>query len=376
MSFDNTVSLILLLARCKPSDEAIEDAVRLIGTGGVDWKAFWTISLRNGVTPLIYKNSTLPGIPDEIRDGLKSAYLHNLREILSASSQLAEVVESFLKEGIDCIPLKGVTTASEVFGDMALYPSVDIDILIRRGDLSRASELLRRMGYEDAYRTDSFYLDHYEDVIFRKGEMKNLELHLRLGNIRYFDIPGDFWWEDALEIGFDGHRFRVLSPEKNLLFLSIHLFGHGYSPLKFIVAIAELLRVYEKSLDWRKLMEDAERYHADKPLLLSVSLAANLLDAPAGDLLRQRLEGLRRVDRLIFRKIQDEVFREDASYPGIMLLLTILQYNSREVVSRLVKWVFPPLKEINYRYNIPFGSKSVYIYYLLNPFLLLLKKRH
>ncbi len=80
------------------------------------------------------------------------------------------------------------------------------------------------------------------------------------------------------------------------------------------------------------------------------------------------------MDRWIFRKIRRVVFRQ-MRLSAVMFWLTLMQYSAPELMRRMVIWLFPSLREISYRYDLPPDSRKVYCYYLLNPVFLLLKKR-
>ena len=111
-------------------------------------------------------------------------------------------------------------------------------------------------------------------------------------------------------------------------------------------------------------------------MLFSLSLASRLLNVPVPDYVVGWPEKEPYKVRWIYRRIQNNMLKEDVSLSGIMLLLTILQYDALEVVRRLFNWLFPSLEEVSFRYSIPLRSKRIYLYYLLNPlFLLLIKRR-
>jgi Uncharacterised nucleotidyltransferase len=50
--------------------------------------------------------------------------------------------------GIRALPLKGSTLARELYHDPALRSSVDVDLLVARGDLRQAIEVVHRMGWQ------------------------------------------------------------------------------------------------------------------------------------------------------------------------------------------------------------------------------------
>lgn len=376
MTSDNMVPLVLSLSRVEPSADAMRKAGRIIERG-IDWEKLYKLSFVHGVSPLLYKNlRSLEGVPQDVLNNFRRVYLFNVKDTVKAALELRDVVASLADGGMDPIPIKGITVAEEVFGDTSFYASSDIDILIRRRDIKAATGIMRKNGYtfpED--EVEPLYPEDYEDMHFIREKRKTVELHFRLGQKKYFSIPEGFWWEDLREKTFGGFNYKVLSVERGLLYQSLHLFSHGYSPLKFIVVVAEMLRVFRDDIRWDELFEYSRRHGAEGPLLLAIYLSVTMLDAPVPSHVSGLLERLSPKERYIFSRIERNVFADRTRFSYIMFLLTMLQYDLFQVAIRMLKWVFPPLREIRYRYGLPKGSKVIYLYYLLNPVLLLLKKR-
>ncbi len=375
MMKSDVYALILLLARKSPTGAVIKKAQELVDKG-MDWKKFLEDAVAQGVAPLIYKNiGVISEVPHDVTETFRKSHIRNISDTVRSSYELAEIIGSLKKADIEAIPIKGVTNAEEVFGESSLYPSSDIDIMIRQKDVFKATDIMKDMGYSSKAELDGFFFEKYIEVNFFKTGAKHVELHFSMHKKRYFNIPEDFWWEDLRELDFNGNRYKMLSREKTILFASIHLFSHGYSPFKFIVSISEMLRSLQDDIDWNKLIEDAKKLNIYQPLLLSLYLAVTFLDAPLPDDISGLFKKLSFKERWIFKQIQRNVFNRNVRFAKVVFLLTVMQYNSFEVICRMIKWIFPPLKEISIRYNISVESKKIYLYYILNPFLLLKKKR-
>jgi len=130
-------------------------------------------------------------------------------------------------------------------------------------------------------------------------------------------------------------------------------------------------------LRWDKLLEYSERYNVYQPMMLSLYLASKLLDAPptAGNY-RSPEKRFHPKEEWIYKKIETYIFIGKVRFSRIMFLLTSLRSGLPELFTYLVSWFFPPLKEVSYRYAVPLRSKKIFLYYLLNPVLLLSKKRN
>jgi hypothetical protein len=331
----------------------------------------------HGLAPLMHVNTrSFHEIPTDVRDILKKNYLYAMRRSLQMASELAVLMGQFDTAGVNVVQLKGITNAVEIFRDTALYPSADIDIMIRREDIRLVTDVMKGLGYRTTKDITDYYLGRYNEVHFLKKAKIAVDFHLSLSNKRYFEIPEDFWWENLREIPMNGSTYKILSKENNLLFASIHMFSHGYSTLKFLVSFSEMFRLYKGNIQWKKLTSDALRFNAYKNLMLSLILAYKLLKAPVPEDIIRQMDIQSFKTKRIIHAIERNIFKNNVSLSKIMFLLTIFQYSTVEVIQRMFKWLLPPLEEISVRYGIPVRSGKIYLYYLLNPFLLLKFKRN
>jgi len=101
---------------------------------------------------------------------------------LCQKSALQELDNLFNSEGITYAAMKGAHVRELVFGDPALRPVEDIDILIDRGQREEAARSLKRAGFE--LRADAKNVSH--EATFTKGAVA-IDLHwdiLRPGRTR------------------------------------------------------------------------------------------------------------------------------------------------------------------------------------------------
>ena len=69
------------------------------------------------------------------------------------------------------------------------------------------------------------------------------------------------------------------------------------------------------------------------------------------------------------------LFRETVRVHLRMFVYTFLLDSPLDAMRVVMKRVFPDAGELRLRFGLPENSKRVYLYYLLNPFLLLLRRR-
>ena len=165
------------------------------------------------------------------------------------SAELKSVLHAFAERGIPVVPLKGPSLAGRVYGNAALRPSRDLDLLVARADWARAEAALEGMGFV-AGETD----DHHRPW---SRQTTKLELHFDAENPLAFDFRVADALERARPAEFRGELCRLLAPEDELLYLCLHAARHRYERLSFAL---DLRLAFEKlaTEEWRPRAEVAE----------------------------------------------------------------------------------------------------------------------
>lgn len=377
MRYNNAIRLLLLLCMPNPAPGMLGEA-RRTADAGLDWERLARAAISHGTAPVVYENlGSLYGVPPDVVRTLKAAYAGSLRMSELYRHELGELAEALTEAGVEFVLLKGAVQAGELFGDPALYPSEDIDLLVKAGGFCRAAATLGNMGFEPEHEVDGRFLKKYRGTAFFAPGRRPAELHLTLGKARYFSIPDEHWWHGLRDIKIEdgGAHYKTLSHERAFLYASIHLASHGYAPLKFLVVLAQMLRLYGDALDWDSLFEDARSFSASEVMLLTICLAKNLLGAPVPKGVRDRLDARSIKEKMIYRVIEGSALKENANLSKVMFLTMLIGRNPTGLLGGLLRLAFPPPQEIAHRYGLPPGSPRLLWYYLMNPFYLLIKKR-
>jgi hypothetical protein len=240
------------------------------------------------VYPLLFRNlGTLgfPGMPCQVRTELEALCKGNAFRNTLLAEELARVLTLLEKAGIPAIPLKGVTLAESLYGDVSLRVCADIDVLVPRRMVTMAFHLLLASGYRAEF-SERFFVDR---ILHRSTECS---LEREEWGFRYILEPhwGVLWqtpfdggatedlWGEALPKGFLGVPAHTLSPEWNLLFLAAHAAHHRWQRLKWLVDIHEVC--IRGSIDWEKLAAKATRLGWHEVLLCSLSVCQTLFSTP------------------------------------------------------------------------------------------------
>lgn len=103
----------------------------------LDWDCYLRKARENGISAVIYSKlkkikKDCPNIPSFIFKELKKDYFLNATKNTLIFEELGKVLETFRKAGLQVIVLKGAVLAEKMYGNLALRPMTDVDLLIKK----------------------------------------------------------------------------------------------------------------------------------------------------------------------------------------------------------------------------------------------------
>ena len=251
----------------------------------LNWDMLLDIANLERMLPLLYKNLILISptkVPPAIIMRLRNEFLLNSSRNLFLTRELLFIIDNFDAKGIPIMPFKGPVLAEQVYGDIALRSFVDLDLLIPEREYNRAEELLQSLGY-----LNDLKLTPAQNAAFLKSEHHHhfgnyktgtlIELHWRISSSLFSlqpDLSGA--WNRAGITTILGKKVPSLSPEDTLLILCEHGARHQWSQLSWVYDVAGMVEA--KKINLPRLIEQAERIGKERPLLLGLLLARDLLD--------------------------------------------------------------------------------------------------
>lgn len=203
--------------------------------------------MHHRVYPLIYtKLKTIEGevIPSYVIKTLSYEYKRNTIKMLQFSGEMVQISELFTEKKIRLLFLKGPVIAADIYGDISLRTSKDLDILIPSTDIERAEEILYNLGYEREEEPD------YNDWKWRNHHVtynhpqKNiqLEIHWRI-HPRPKKVPSfNELWERKRVSMLTRCPVYFLGKEDLFLYLVAHGSKHGWFRLRWLADIDLLVR--------------------------------------------------------------------------------------------------------------------------------------
>ncbi len=279
--------LVLCMARTRGAQAQAERAQELL-RGGIDWPAVLMTALDHGVMPLLYKNFPILGpetAPAAFLSDLRALYLANTYRNLSLTRELLSVLAILESVGVPVAAYKGPVLAVVAYGDSSLRQFSDLDLLVSRLDLGKVKVLLKSEGFKASYtltpRQERAHLAHTSELGFDLPDPQIcLGLHWRFAP-HYLGGGPDAGLALARRrrVNMGNATAPSLDPEDMLLVLCVEGSAHLWSKLQMVCDVAELIQTHQL-WDWPGLVERARAQGLLRMLLLGLSLAAELVEAP------------------------------------------------------------------------------------------------
>ena len=264
--------LLVLAARLEMNSN---DAARMesILREGPDWAEVKASAHRSGVETLLYRHLSQQRyaryVPDEVMHLLKESYRVQAIRSLRIYGQISRILNSMNQADVPIILLKGAFLAKWVYGDIALRPMNDIDILCRDKDTAAAQKILRGLGYEQ--KRNIAQSRFHEQVSLKKAShlpplLKHnavrVEIHTNLfTRAPYKTHEMERVWKKAIPCQLNSQDVYCLLPEHQILYLSFHLHKHlmsGSVILNWFCDIHEFVEHYSEKINWNQFQTIAE----------------------------------------------------------------------------------------------------------------------
>jgi hypothetical protein len=280
------IELLLGCARGRIAPEAA-DRLRGLLRSEIDWPFLIRKAHQHGSLSLLcwnLSNHFADAVPEPAMRQLRTQFQANAQQNLGLTRELRQLIHLLEEHEVGVIPYKGPVLAAQLYGDLLLRQCSDLDILVRREDVPRATELLAARSFHPkrplAVPEATYLRDEYARSFVRAEDQMVLELHWTI-RPRYcaFRIDPAQFWAGHQWTSVAGTRVRTLAPEDLLLILCVHASWHLWGRLQWISDIAELVRTYP-GIDWPRMLTQAQALGSRRMVLLGLLLASSLLDVP------------------------------------------------------------------------------------------------
>ena len=148
-----------------------------------DWAEIFRQAGGNGVTSLLYhrlrRHRPLVPIPPVALEHLWDASVRSAAQSLRLGRELAQVLAALRHHRVPVVVLKGAHLGQLVYPSAALRTMCDIDVLVGREDLTRATAILSGLGYAPQYYNveEVDYTQHHHLRPMARPDGVRVEIH-------------------------------------------------------------------------------------------------------------------------------------------------------------------------------------------------------
>ncbi|MGD2253445.1 MAG: nucleotidyltransferase family protein, partial [Anaerolineales bacterium] len=337
------------------------------------WMAILDLAALQRLIPLVHarlaKMDPMPALPSGVEELLRNSYHRSLLVNTRRFHKMVEVLKALVENQVLVIPLKGAYLAPVVYGNLGVRSNVDFDLLVRQDDLARTVDILERMGYVPAKPISiDVHLGTFRHLpAFSKEDHLDLQIHWNIANPGGpFDVDADGLWARAHMHTIDGVEVPCLSPEDLLLHLSLHAsYMHRfYQGLRMLCDISEVLRHFQKEMDWEKVRHLAGEWGVERCVCVSLALIRDLLGA---DVPEAELSGL----------VSEDIDKEHLSWASQLVFADASLFNPSHAklarlssesgagggLRRLLRSAFPSRQALAKMYPAHPTSPRILLYY-------------
>ena len=376
------------MMRCVSNTPSQRELLRLLAgvvSGQVDpaavpaesWDLLADLSIEHGLGPMLLWSVKQAGV-DSVPAGslgvlAASAHQSAMADILYEQS-LDAISRALASAGIQALWLKGACLARTLYPQSSLRPMSDLDVLVRRGQVENALDVLRGLGYgfdgERGFRpsspseTDEAYLKHlsFHHYVLKGGVHRAVTVELHFGLPAHAPGKKGLLPEEHMKWFRENTRpFRTacgavcsgLAPEAHLQFLAAHnILHHGEFRPYLMRDLDVHLLISRESLDWQKIVDQAVELAWTGAVARSLERSVELFRSPVPAKVIEEL-ALRRPAH------EDPALASRARVPGHrwMRVRSLLErLPAREKMRYCLQSLFPAVGYMRSRYAVSEGS--------------------
>ena len=386
--------LIILASRVNmdPTEEAMLNDVLC---DGLDWSLIKDISSRFGIQSLLFKHLSREKyshcVPNEVMKLFKDDYhLQSLKSFI-IHSEIKKIQRLMNKYNIPVILLKGAALAEWVYGDIALRPMSDIDILCKREDIQFVQDKFIDWGFKQQKQHEERYHStlHIKYLTgsckhlptFYKPNLPGVEVHYDIFPGVYNDLAEmDKVWETrAIAFDSDGLQTNCLLLEYQILHLLIHLYRHITNENESVVLywfsdIHEVVMKHKEEIDWGLICDIANTLKVVYQLTPVLDLLKTNWNTPIPENLVSHQSAninIFNLKAILGNNFTSNAIKHSHQANSVInkIKIAVRITGTRNRFNFLFRLIIPNQAFLNHKYNIK-NPHLVYFYYVINVYVL------
>ncbi|MBT2679839.1 nucleotidyltransferase family protein [Bacillus sp. ISL-35] len=249
---------------------------------GIDWELFVELAIHHRLYPSLYlklANIDYNWIPGKTVETLHNYYIKNTYKMLQLSGEMEQLSQLLLKNEVRPIFLKGPVLAADLYGDISMRTSGDLDILIPMNDLQRTNDLLESLGYKKDEYIQTVLNDwtwrHHHFTYYNSTKRIKVEIHWRLNPAPNKEPGFSELWNRKRKSNITFYPIYFLGKEDLFYFLVTHGARHGWSRLRWLLDIHQIMK---QELDWDSINKLLRKFQATRIGGQSIILSSQLFN--------------------------------------------------------------------------------------------------
>ncbi len=231
---------------------------------GLPWGAMLALAERHGVLVLLHRAaraSCWQRLGSEVREALLRGAGRAAAGAMLGDHHLSATLALLARQGIRPLVMKGAALAQTHYGDGALRPRCDVDLLVAPEDREPVDELLTAAGFRRLNSVRGEHISHQSTYVQEQpqGFPHAYDIHWRPSNRNLFagvQSYGELLGRSVPLPGL-GPAARTLAPADALMLACVHRLSHRAGGLRLIWAYDIHLLV--QGLDAQELADFVER---------------------------------------------------------------------------------------------------------------------
>lgn len=261
----------------------------------IDWDHFLQLTKHHRVYPLIYmrlKSMDESLVPKEVIETLYEEYKRNTFQMIQLSAEMDRVSKLFTDNNIQLLFLKGPVIAHEIYGDISLRTSKDLDILVQEMALEKAEGLLFSLGYkrEEVPTILNEKKWKHQHILYYHPEIGiQIEIHWRTQSVSHMKAPSfNELWAGKRTSSLTGSSIFFLGEEHLFLYLVHHGARHGWFRLRWLKDIDQMTR---NGINFEETYVLVRKYKYHFVMGQALTLSNQLLQTPIYEEVKKKIEG-------------------------------------------------------------------------------------
>ncbi|MDF2834497.1 MAG: Renal dipeptidase [Paenibacillus sp.] len=347
----------------------------------VDWQAFIELARHHRVFPTINRKLQEQRpirVPAFVIGMFQKDYYRNTLQMLALSGEMEQLATTFQSADIRVLFLKGPVIAADLYGDVSLRTSCDLDMLVPMDRLEAAEGLLVSQGYvKDDYITsvlNDWKWRHHHITFHHPAKGIKVEVHWRLNPSPSKEPGFEELWNRRRQSSLISRPIYFLGREDLFMFLVSHGARHGWSRLRWLLDIKQLMN---QKVDWPKLAAHLRKHQMLHIGGQALFLAAKLLAAPLREemkpILTTRKAGWLAEDTMFYMErmvnLHSPPVPKDIEQYHKQYLFGLMTLRQKCVYALSIMHPYHEDAE-----TLPLPKKLHFLYFALRPFLWLWRK--